>query len=193
LADHERRALAHYREGARLSKEGEFAAAADEFQKAVDIDPKLNGAYEELGYVLYRLKSYKESAEASRAAIRLFPDFKPYYNLGLVHYATGSWQEAVNAFRRSLELRDQSHWQDEYSQAYYHMGLSLARTGYIHTEIQLWESSIAFRDGDPITRFEVAILYLCAGRMDAAKEQYRLLKKIDPSLAKELLNLMQKH
>src|SRR5262249_4830542 len=57
LADQQRMqsALKFSREEERLSKEGKFAAAAVQLQKAVEIDSNLKVAYDELGYVLYRL------------------------------------------------------------------------------------------------------------------------------------------
>ncbi len=187
-------AMKFYREGERLSKEGKFAEAVEEFQKAVDIDSKFNRAYKELGYALYRLNRYEESAEASNAAIRLHPDFKPFYNLGLVHFATKNWPEAILAFRRSIELRGRSYWKYEYTEAYYFLGLSFAKVGdLLRREIRALETDAGFLDGGPIKRFELANLYLCVGWMEAAKEQYRLLKNSDPSLAKELLKLMKKH
>jgi hypothetical protein len=55
-------------------------------------------------------------------------------------------------------------------------------------------SPICWRDlTAPIKRFELANLYLCDGRLGAAKEQYRILKNIDPELAEELLKLIKKH
>jgi DNA-binding helix-hairpin-helix protein with protein kinase domain len=195
LTDGEKRkkALNLYHEGWQLSKEEKFEEAVEKLHEAVKIDEKFTGAYDELGYALLQLNRYEESAEASKASIRLLPDFKPFYNLGLVHFATKNWQEAILAFRRCLELRDQSYWIEEYTETYYHLGLSLAKTGYIHVEIEVLESSRAFLDGDPITQFEIANLYLCVGRMEAAKEQYRLLNNSGSALAKELLKLMKKH
>jgi DNA-binding helix-hairpin-helix protein with protein kinase domain len=182
-----------YLEGERLSKERKFAEAVEEFKKAVDIDPNLKAAYDELGYALFHLKRYEESAEASRAAIRIHPDFKSFYNLGLVHFATENWQGATLAFQQGIELRDPSSWKDEYTEAYYYLGLSLAKAGDVHKAIQDLEADAGFLDGVPINRFKLATLYLCVGWMEAAKEQHRLLKDSDPALAKELLKLMKKH
>jgi len=97
------------------------------------------------------------------------------------------------AFRRSVELRDPSSWKDEYTEAYYYLGRSLAKLGDLHKEIQALETDKEFLDGDPTKRFEPANLYLCVGWREAAKEQHRLLKDSDPALAKELLKLMKKY
>jgi tetratricopeptide (TPR) repeat protein len=142
---------------------------------------------------LYRLERYEESAEASKAAIRLYSNFRCFYNLGLAHFATGNWPEAKVAFRRSVELGSLSSWEDEYTEAYYYLGLSSAKSNEIHTEIKDLENHMGDFDSEPIKRFELANLYLCDGRPKAAKEQYRILKKSDPELANELLKLIKKH
>jgi tetratricopeptide (TPR) repeat protein len=60
-----------YRQGLALSQKGRFAGAVKLYQEAVRIDPELNGAYQALGYALYRLGRYEESAKASGEAARI--------------------------------------------------------------------------------------------------------------------------
>src|SRR5262249_31022758 len=152
---------------------------------------KLNVAYEELGYALYRLKRFEESAEASKAAIRLQTDFMPFYNLGLVHVATGNWEGAKLAFRQAIDLREP--WRDEYIQAYYFLGYSLVKVGEIQQVIQALEKDVELAPGFYINRFELANLYLWVGKQKAAKAQYEILNQNDPELAKELMKLMKRH
>jgi tetratricopeptide (TPR) repeat protein len=186
-------AVKFYYEGERLLKEDRFAEAAEAYQKVINIDSNFNSAYEGLGYALFRLGRYAESVAASNTAIKLYPDFKPYYNLGLAHFAIMNWPEAILAFQNSIELRNPSSWKDEYTQAYYHLGLSLARVGQLQKEIQKLEAEPGFLDGVPINRFKLAIFYLCAGLGDSAKDQHRLLKNSDQTLAWELNKLIKKH
>src|SRR5262249_17078384 len=114
---HDSEAMSFYRRGTQLSRQMSFREAAKAFRNAVNIDPEFKEAYVELGYVLYRLKRYEESADASKEAIRIHGDFSAYYNLGLVHIATGNWNGAMLAFRRATELRDTtSAWKDEFTQ-----------------------------------------------------------------------------
>ncbi len=184
-------ALNLYRMGMRHSQEGEFAEAAVDLQQSVEKNPNLNIAFEELGYVLYRLKRYEESADASKAAIRIHADFRPFYNLGLVHDATGNWHDAMLAFQRAIQLRDESSWKDEYTNAYYLYGRSLLKVGEIQKVILALEKEVDFNSGANTYRFELATLYLWAGRRKAAMEQYKILK--GTHLAEELLKLMKKH
>src|SRR5262245_11936698 len=186
------RALMLYRNGLDLSKAKKFAEAARAFQEAVSINPQFHEAYEELAFVLYSLKRYEESAEASKEAIRLNSNFNSFYILGLAHFARSNWDGAKLAFERSIELRNPSSWEDEYTEAYYYLGLSSAKLNEVRTEIRALETSRGDLNA-PIKRFELANLYLCDGRLRAAKEQYRILKNIDPELADELLKLIKKH
>jgi tetratricopeptide (TPR) repeat protein len=186
-------ALNSYRKGLKLSRDKKFAGAVNHFQEAVRIDSQFYDAYEELGDALYRLGRYEESAYASRTASSLRPTFRSFYNLGLARFATKDWSEVILAFQNSIELRNPSSWKDEYTQAYYHLGLSLAKAGQIHKAIQELEAEPGFLDGVPINRFKLATLYLCAGWTEAAKDQHRLLKNSDQTLAWELNKLIKKH
>jgi DNA-binding helix-hairpin-helix protein with protein kinase domain len=58
-------------------KEEKFEEAVVAFRGAVRIDPNFYDAYVKLGYALYRLQRYQESAEASEKAIRLRKGFEP--------------------------------------------------------------------------------------------------------------------
>jgi DNA-binding helix-hairpin-helix protein with protein kinase domain/Tfp pilus assembly protein PilF len=183
------------RQGTQLSRaEEKFEEAVKILRKAVSIDPELSEAHEELGYALYRLKRYEESVEASKEAIRLHSGFAPYYHLGLVQVATENWHGAMMAFRRATELRGPSSiWKDEYTEAYYYLGISSVRVGEALNTVQSLEHQIGISQNNALKRFELANLYLCIGNQKGAKYQYQILKDTDSALAEELTKLMKKH
>jgi DNA-binding helix-hairpin-helix protein with protein kinase domain len=186
------KAIEHYREGEGFLEKGNFEWAAKAFRFATEADPNFYVAYEALGYALLRLEKYKESAEALSKAISLHPSFKPYYNLGLTHFATENWSGAIYAFDRGIELRDTSSWNDEYTQAYYCLGLSLQKTGELSGRITELEGNPGFLEV-PVTRFKLAVFYLCGGWIENMERQHRLLKKSSPELARELDKLISKY
>jgi hypothetical protein len=69
----------------------------------------------------------------------------------------------------------------------------VVNVGAIEQRIQTLENEIHQTQATPSSRFELANLYLCVGKSKAAKEQYKVLKDIDPVLAAELTKLMIKH
>jgi len=191
---HERsqEALKFYREGLDLSRAKKFAGAANAFQKAVEIDSHFYEAYEELGYALYRLGRYEASIDASRQATISQSYFTPYYNIGLAYLAQKDWGAANFAFERAITRCKPGSWIENYSNAYYYRGLSLAWLGQANTTIETLEESLKVNPTS-IERFELATLYLGSGKYKDAKAQYRILKDVDQTLAEELLKLIKKH
>jgi len=185
-------ALKYYREGRDLSRAKRFAGAAKAFQKAVEIDSQFYEAYEELGYALYRLGKYEQSIDASRQATISRSYFTPYYNIGLAHIAQKDWGGAKNAFERAITHCNEGSWNENYSNAYYYLGLSLARLGEAETAIEGLEERLEVSQM-AIEYFELATLYLGSGKYKDARAQYRILKDLDPDLADELLKLIKKH
>jgi tetratricopeptide (TPR) repeat protein len=186
-------AVKFYQQGNQLLQAKRFVEADEEFRKAINIEPTFFAAYEAHGYALYHMKYHVMAAEVLNAAIRIHPDFNPCYNLGLIHFETENWREAIVAFRRSTELRDESSWKDEYSEAYYRLGLSLARAGELYKEVKELETSQAALDEVPIHRFRLGIFYLCFGWYEDANRQQQLLEQKAPTLAKELMKLINKY
>src|SRR5262249_11694927 len=105
-------AMALYSEGERLSREGKLEGAVVAFREAVRIDPTCYPAHKELGFTLYRLGSYVESAVASKAAINLRGDFEPYYNMGLAYMALRNWGDAKLAFEFAISHIDKYSWSE---------------------------------------------------------------------------------
>jgi len=186
-------ALKLYYQGVKLSREEKFEEAVTDLMKAVEIDPKLDGAYEELGYALYRLKRFEESAEASRAAITLRDDFGPHYNLGLVYLARENWEDAETAFGDAVAYRNKDSWAEAYTFAYYYLGLSKSQLGGAEQAIEALENKLKYAPKLTVERLELGSLYLWIEKQEAARAQYEILKNSDPALAEELMKLIKKH
>jgi DNA-binding helix-hairpin-helix protein with protein kinase domain len=186
-------ALNYYRQGLALSQNEKFAEAVNLFQEAVRIDPQFNEAYEELGYVLYRLGRYEESANASYQATNIRHSFRPYYNLGLTYMAQKQWYAAKKAFEWAVGYRSYGLLADDELLACYYLGLSKARLGEAREQIAYLEDQLK-SDPDLIDeRLELGILYLWVGKPGSARAQYRILKGSDPDMAERLLKLIRKH
>jgi tetratricopeptide (TPR) repeat protein len=186
-------ALTFYSQGLKLSREKKFARAATVFQKAVRIDPQFYEAHVELGYALYRLGKYEESINSSHQATTIRNDFRPYYNMGLGYMARQDWGWANFAFERAITHCEQDSWEEDYSNAYYYWGLSLAWLDQAESAIEDLEKSLKISPEMTYGRFELATLYLGSGKYKEAMAQYRILKIVDPMLANELLKLIKKY
>jgi tetratricopeptide (TPR) repeat protein len=96
------------------------------FEKAIELDPKMNKARVNLAMLL------AESAEPDSAktllmqAIELDPDdAKAYNNLGMIYYTEMAVGEAVAYFRKAVEVDPVN------VQAHYNLGLAFAESGLL--------------------------------------------------------------
>jgi superkiller protein 3 len=179
--------------GEMLSKEGRFEEAVAALREAVRIDQTHVDSYERLGYALYRLNRYEESVEASEEAIKLRRDFEPCYNLGLAYMELGRWDKATAAFESATEYINTNSWEEKYTLAFYHLGRSTTRLGQAGQMIVNLEGILKYNPKETLKRLQLGSLYLWAGKREAARAQYNILRDSDPSLAEELMKLIKKH
>lgn len=90
-------------DGVRLYKAGDFRGALRSFQEAVDLDPALIRAWENLGWAHHRLGDDREALRVWDTVLKLEPGNVDAWNaVGDVRLEAGSWREASVAFERSL-------------------------------------------------------------------------------------------
>ena len=89
-----------------LAGEGQYAAAADSYRKALSLKPNAAEGYSLLGSALAEAGNYREAEEALRKAVTLKPDYaEGYYHLGNFLKAQGKQSEAEEAFRKAKQYR----------------------------------------------------------------------------------------
>jgi len=101
---------------------GEFAKAAQQFRKAIDISPEYALAYSGLAASYLRTGNYREAAsEASRAMELSQPNPADLGNLALAQFQLGRIAEATVTVRRWLAMTPEN------AKAHWMLGLLLAR------------------------------------------------------------------
>jgi predicted TPR repeat methyltransferase len=85
---------------------GEFKKAADNYRKALELNPGNVAAHNNLGIVLKDLTENEEAVQAFLKAIELMPDNAEFYrNLGNVYKRQCNFSEAAKAYKKALSLR----------------------------------------------------------------------------------------
>lgn len=105
-------------EGRNYGKSGQYEAAMQSFQKAIEINPKYAGAYHGIGDVYVALSRFKEAISAFKRAIELNPNYdRAYLNLGACYAALSMNNEAILPYQKAIQLNP------EYTKAYYNLGV----------------------------------------------------------------------
>jgi len=104
VEEHDDRADWHYRYGLLLKAQGHVADAADEFDRAVQINPNYVKALVKLGLTLHELGDPERARCCLHRAVVLEPGYADtYYQLGLIYADQGRYHLAVEQFDQSLK------------------------------------------------------------------------------------------
>jgi Flp pilus assembly protein TadD/peroxiredoxin len=113
-----------YRLGSLLVKTGQKAEAKAALQRAVELQPDLSEASNDLGTLLAEDGDIPAAIERFRAALAVTPDYPDALNnLGYALLLTGQGAEARQLYERALEL------QPDFPEALNNLGLILGRQG----------------------------------------------------------------
>jgi tetratricopeptide (TPR) repeat protein len=81
------------------------------YRKAIELDPKMPGGLNNYAWLLAtaadtKVRNPGEAVRLARKAVDLAPYKRSFWNtLGAAHYRAGSWQDAIAALEKSMELR----------------------------------------------------------------------------------------
>ncbi|UCD84381.1 MAG: tetratricopeptide repeat protein [Deltaproteobacteria bacterium] len=90
---------------AHANPKGDPDWAIEKFNRALELNPKLFSAHNDLGEVYFEQKNYEKAIENFREAIKLIPgSINAHNNLGLAYKNKGDLEKAVREFNAALEL-----------------------------------------------------------------------------------------
>ena len=103
--------------GYNKSRLGNYEEAIEDFDLAIQLDPKYPNAYYSRGIAKHSLGNYEEAIEDFGLAIQLDPKLAPpYNNRGSVKKDLGDYEEAIEDFDLAIQL------DPKYATAYYNRG-----------------------------------------------------------------------
>jgi tetratricopeptide (TPR) repeat protein len=96
--------------GAVLERKGDWDQAEAMYRRATEEDRELPQAHKALGDALYRRGAYDDAADCYQQAVRLNPRLGDdvYFRMGNIHYKRMERQQAVELWRRALEINPQN-------------------------------------------------------------------------------------
>jgi tetratricopeptide (TPR) repeat protein len=98
----------------------------------------------------------------------------------------GHHQESIAIFKEALQ-----HQKDE-PQLYYNLGVAYALLKHRPEAIQAFQEAIRLKSDYAAARYDLGIEYVASGDLDSARQEYKILQKMDPARGSKLLSAMKK-
>jgi DNA-binding helix-hairpin-helix protein with protein kinase domain/Tfp pilus assembly protein PilF len=189
-------AKALYDQGVRLVRQEKFGEAINVLEQAVNLDPRIEEAWQQLGYAYIRMGNLEKSYNASSKALEFRESFGAFYNLGIVHVVRKDWGKAEITLSKAVEYCEESTWNESCSVAYDNLARSIYEQGAakqaIHEIEQKLNRNPDMSYGYIYERFKLAVLYLWERDQAAATRQYKILNSENRKLARELAKLIRR-
>jgi tetratricopeptide (TPR) repeat protein len=97
--------LDYYNQGIEYLRRGFVQEAANNFEKAVYLNPQYAAAFAALGTAYHAMERYEEAVNACKKAIELQPGMvDPYITMGSSHFLLGNPDEAMTAYKKAIDL-----------------------------------------------------------------------------------------
>lgn len=158
---------------------------AEEYLKAIELNPDYAEAYLKLGTWYENEDHYEKGYEALNKAISLRPDYaEAYCALGFAYiqkkFGDGrrlpqteeDSKKAVKAFSGAIRIRP------NYVEAYVGLGLAQNYLGQLNDALQAFEQAVALRPNDVMSHMGIGSYYIELGDKHAAMKEYESLKRI---------------
>jgi tetratricopeptide (TPR) repeat protein len=153
-------AYEYYMKGWNAYNEKNYDAALENYEKAVELNPKYVDAFNNIGLIYYAREDYARARDSYLKAVEIDPNYAiGHYNLGLAYYQLKNYAPSMRHYQKSIELRP------NYMYAYYGLGLTYYALQNYDKAMEYYQMAI---DLDP--RYDH--VYYAAGLIYNARKQY---------------------
>jgi len=170
--------------GVVLFNKGSIAAAARQFEMAVQIQPKKSTAQFNLGRAYFMLNQPEKAAASLEQAVELQPaDGLAHYYLGRIAKNAGDWNRAERHLYQSVRLRPDD------ADAHYHLGTVYQTQNKLPLAERQFQRSIALEPNVAGTYNNLGFVQMGLGKRDAAIASFKKSLELAPGWEPALENL----
>lgn len=163
---------------------GNRETAIDLIGRAIEIEPELAEAHNNLGNALKAQGTLDEAVACYQQALRIKPDYaEAHSNLGIALKAQGKLDEAVASYREALRIKP------DYAKAHNNLGITLKNQGKLDEAVASYQRALEVRPDYAEARYNLGNALIDQGKLDEAAASYRAALQIRPDYAEAHYNL----
>ena len=208
--------VARFNLGEVMRRQGQFAAAVEQYRRTLAVDP--NYAKAHLGLGLVNRQQGRPAMESFRRALQLDPLLaEAHLGLGRESLERGPAAEAARHFLQALRVdpdsaeaqlnlglaqarqglhkealaafRQAAVLDPASPEAHYNLGVSLARQGRIREALQAFRQAVRLKPEDAEAHANLGMAYSQLGRLEDAVAAFRQAVRLRPDSARAYVNL----
>ncbi len=153
---------------------GEDDKAASAYAKVLRMDPDDTHAHWYSAAYARNRDDYDKAIYHLKAVARANPTGRIYAEIAKAYTSQGKYDEAIDAYRRSLEI----DWSETNIESYINLAALLQQTGAIEEAEKVMLRAIDENPGQPSTRLYLAEIYADLGDTTRAIDQIRVIRRI---------------
>lgn len=159
--------------GDNLTKDGKYADAVLQYEKARTVKPKSPEVSRKLALAYDKAGEYSKAMTEYRKALAAFPKDSDLLNdVGYCAYQQEKYSEAEGYFRKAIDVQPQNE------RAWVNLGLALGQQGKAAESLAAFQKVLSPAE----SHGNLAFVYASQGKTDLAKAEYRRALEQDPSL-----------
>jgi tetratricopeptide (TPR) repeat protein len=137
------------------------------------------------GLSYYDQGRWHEAIEAFEKAALAEPDYAlAYFGLGITYSRLELWEEALASFAKAVALSPY------HAEAYLGLGVAYTVLGRNNDALEVCRKAVQIKPQYAQAHYALALIYLKLGDQASALEAWGVLKKLDRSLADEVIRLI---
>ncbi|MBN1516200.1 tetratricopeptide repeat protein [Candidatus Sumerlaeota bacterium] len=175
LAVTEMNYVIQYELGLVLWQQGEAEAAADHFNRALEIWPGYPDANVNMAVILMTRNQFEKALTHLQRALQANPNYdKAHYNMGALFQAQGKLDPAMAAYQQAVRCNP------NHAGAYNNLGMLKGQSGKIGEAMECFHESLRIDPDNVQARCNYAQALMMLGRHKDALEQFQAAFRINP-------------
>ena len=174
-------AISYAKQGEQLFIEGNYEAAINAHNKALEIQPNLAEVWNNRGVILTKLKRYSEAISSYNQALQIRSDYPDAWNnQGVALGKIKDYKMAVTAYDRAVDLKP------DYGEAWNNRGSALIQLKKYDEAIQSYQKAADLKPDFYLIWYNQARCYGLQGKVDLALESLKKAIQIKPEASRNL-------
>ncbi|TAL03769.1 MAG: tetratricopeptide repeat protein [Rhodospirillaceae bacterium] len=147
------RAFAHLADARTCHTRGDLQGAEANYIAALQLQPNLINALQNLGLLLLESRRSVEAMEVAHRILKIAPDnASAYFILGSATASLGSSEAAIDFYRQAIAA------DPDMAAAHIQLGIIMRKTGRWDVAVQCFERAVVLRPHDPVPHTELGVV-----------------------------------